>query len=102
MVVVKRRSKHRTTLRRLSAASRLHLLRRLSDHSQVAACRRHKPARTCSDAKARKKFFARAQAAGHICKIGYAVVRRTHDESSIYIADDPVSVVIKLPEGETI
>ena len=40
--------------------------------------------------------------AGHVCAIGYSVFQRTQNESNIYIADEPVSLVIKLPEGQTI
>ena len=40
--------------------------------------------------------------AGYICGLGYSVFQRVHDQSVTYSADEPISLVIKLPKGQTI
>ena len=40
--------------------------------------------------------------AGHICGFGYCVFERVDHEANMYVADAPVSLVIKLPKGQTI
>ena len=40
--------------------------------------------------------------AGHICGFGYCVFERVYHEANMYVADKPVSLVIKLPKGQTI
>ena len=42
------------------------------------------------------------RAVGHICAVGYSIFRQIASVPHLYTADENLSVVIKLPDGETI